>query len=219
MKPDTEGKLVVVLNITGADMTYLPPPILARLFIAAGILLGAIPSADSQAQTQQTPKQGHGHVQTTGTAHASNYAGQQDRPIKSLSEQDIAELRKGGGWGMAKAAELNGLPGPAHLLELADEIPLLTGQRAAVQEIYQQMKKAAKAEGEKLIEAEHALNLAFQNGAMSAESLKALLADISQSTNRLRFIHLSTHLKTPDILSADQIARYNVLRGYANGAD
>ena len=30
----------------------------------------------------------------------------------------------------------------------------------------------------------------------------------------LRFVHLSTHLKTPDILSEDQIEKYNRLRGY-----
>ena len=46
------------------------------------------------------------------------YAGQQARPIKSLSDDDIAALREGEGMGMAKAAELNGYPGPAHVLQL-----------------------------------------------------------------------------------------------------
>lgn len=35
--------------------------------------------------------------------HKSKYAGQVTRAIKSLSEDDIAELRRGGGWGLAKA--------------------------------------------------------------------------------------------------------------------
>jgi hypothetical protein len=48
----------------------------------------------------------------------------QSRAIKSLSDNDINELRRGGGWGLALAAELNGMPGPAHLLELKDKIPL-----------------------------------------------------------------------------------------------
>ena len=48
----------------------------------------------------------------------SPYAGQQNRPVKALSPEDIAALRNGEGMGMAKAAELNGYPGPAHVLAL-----------------------------------------------------------------------------------------------------
>ncbi len=39
--------------------------------------------------------------------HDSKYIGQENRAIKSLSSEDIAELERGGGWGLAKAAELN----------------------------------------------------------------------------------------------------------------
>ena len=52
------------------------------------------------------------------------YAGQQARSIKSLSAEDVAALLKGEGMGMAKAAELNGYPGPVHVLTLADELRL-----------------------------------------------------------------------------------------------
>jgi hypothetical protein len=45
------------------------------------------------------------------------YAGQQARSIKALSDEEIAALRKGEGMGMAKAAELNGYPGPVHVLQ------------------------------------------------------------------------------------------------------
>lgn len=64
--------------------------------------------------------------------HHTPYMGEERRAIKSLSEEDIAELRRGGGWGLAKAAELNGLPGPLHLLELRDEIALVPEQIAAI---------------------------------------------------------------------------------------
>ncbi|NBS95027.1 MAG: hypothetical protein EBT08_02540 [Betaproteobacteria bacterium] len=52
----------------------------------------------------------------------------QSRAIKSLSDSDIQELRWDGGWGLALPAELNGMPGPVHLLELKDQIPLATDQ-------------------------------------------------------------------------------------------
>jgi hypothetical protein len=50
---------------------------------------------------------------------ATPYAGQQTRTIKALSDDEIAALRNGEGMGMAKAAELNGYPGPIHVLSLA----------------------------------------------------------------------------------------------------
>ena len=49
--------------------------------------------------------------------HNSDYVGEESREIKSLSPKDIAALKEGSGWGLAKAAELNGYPGPIHVLE------------------------------------------------------------------------------------------------------
>ena len=61
-------------------------------------------------------------------SHKSKYVGQEKREIKSLSESDIEELENGKGWGFAKAAELNGVPGPIHLLEMKKEIRLSSEQ-------------------------------------------------------------------------------------------
>jgi len=47
-----------------------------------------------------------------GSAAAQTpYAGMQTRPIKALSEQQVADLGAGRGMGLALAAELNGYPG------------------------------------------------------------------------------------------------------------
>lgn len=46
------------------------------------------------------------------------YAGLQSRAIKTLSEQQIADLNAGRGMGLALAAELNGYPDPIHTIEL-----------------------------------------------------------------------------------------------------
>jgi hypothetical protein len=54
----------------------------------------------------------------------SPYAGMQMRLIKALSEQQIADLKAGRGMGLALPAELNGYPGPIHVLELSDELGL-----------------------------------------------------------------------------------------------
>ena len=58
------------------------------------------------------------------------YAGMQSRPIKALSDQQVSDLRAGRGMGLALAAELNGYPGPSHVLEFADQLELSAEQRS-----------------------------------------------------------------------------------------
>jgi hypothetical protein len=143
------------------------------------------------------------------------YAGMQNRAIKSLSDNDISELRRGTGWGLALAAELNGMPGPTHLLELKDQIPLASDQVAKTQALLDEMRKAALPTGERLIAAEKALEAAFATGKVDESSLRRLLADSEAARSELRFIHLSQHYKTVRFLKPEQIKRYNILRGYA----
>lgn len=154
---------------------------------------------------------------TAETGH-SKYAGLQSRAIKSLSAADIAELRRGGGWGMAKAAELNGVPGPAHLLELKDRIPLSPDQVMRIEALRADMKAKAIIHGEKLIALETRLERHFSERSVTDEILRNLLARISETRRELRYAHLATHLKTPEILTHAQIARYNTLRGYGGAA-
>lgn len=155
--------------------------------------------------------QGHNH-----SAHASKYAGQQTREIKSLSNNDIEELERGGGWGLAKAAELNGLPGPAHILELQSELKLEQSQIAKVKALHSDMQQRAILGGKKLIALEKALEKRFRARSVDEEQLKKTLADIAAARAELRFVHLSAHLQTPSILSEQQIAQYIELRGYNN---
>ncbi len=147
--------------------------------------------------------------------YTSKYIGEQHREIKSLSPDDIKELRKGGGWGMAKAAELNGVPGPVHILEMEEEISLTKAQKRAIQKIYNEMKAEAITLGEQLINLEGKLNHAFSNGNINQEFLEKIVKEIENVRARLRVVHLSTHLKTPNILTDEQIILYNQLRGYS----
>jgi Spy/CpxP family protein refolding chaperone len=144
----------------------------------------------------------------------SAYIGQERREIKSLSKSDIEELENGSGWGLAKAAELNGVPGPAHLLEMKTEIGLSQDQIGRIEILYQEMKRQAISLGSELIEYERELNTHFANRTITEELLRQLLEEIAQVQKQLRYAHLSTHLKTPDILTVEQIDLYNKLRGY-----
>lgn len=144
----------------------------------------------------------------------SAYIGQERREIKSLSKSDIEELENGSGWGLAKAAELNGVPGPAHLLEMKTEIGLSQDQIGRIEILYQEMKRQATSLGSELIELERELNTHFANRTITEELLRNLLEEIAQVQKQLRYAHLSTHLKTPDILTVEQIDQYNKIRGY-----
>ena len=148
-------------------------------------------------------------------SHARPYAGFEDRDIKGLSAEDIAELRRGGGWGLALPAELNGKPGPAHLLELAEDLDLTASQVAAIRALHADMQAEAIAAGERLIAAERALSDAFAADALSRDRLAALLAEAGAARADLRFVHLARHLDTVPLLTPAQITRYGVLRGYA----
>ncbi|MFC1524192.1 Spy/CpxP family protein refolding chaperone [Thermodesulfobacteriota bacterium] len=144
----------------------------------------------------------------------SQYAGQEQRDIKSLSENDIKELSRGAGWGFAKAAELNGMPGPKHLLEMKQEIGLSPKQEQAIKDLFTSMEKRAVEAGRQFINLEKELNTGFARKTIDEPGLRNLLEKISRKRMELRLIHLSAHLKTPEILSEAQIEKYNELRGY-----
>ena len=150
------------------------------------------------------------------SVYKSKYIGQERREIKSLSNEDIKELRTGAGWGLAKAAELNGLPGPKHILEMKEEIELTDEQEKMIIVLYKDMQKKAIGLGNKLIEYEEELNNRFAERNIDEKILDELLGKISETYKSLRFAHLSAHLKTPTILTENQIKKYNKLRGYSS---
>lgn len=158
----------------------------------------------------------HSGFASSEPAYKSKYAGQERRKIKSLSETDIEELENGRGWGLAKAAELNGVPGPVHLLEMQEEIQLTPEQVQQIEDLYKTMKDQAIQSGLELIELEKELNEHFAKGTITDEILRNLLEKIAGVYQQLRYVHLSTHLKTPQILTPEQIALYNKLRGYSS---
>lgn len=164
--------------------------------------------------------QGHGaggmHGQSVPSA--SPYASFQARPVKALSDQQIADLRSGRGMGLALPAELNGYPGPVHVLELADQLALTDAQRARMQALYEAMKAEAVPIGERLIAQEADLDGQFAAKTITPASLAAVTDAIGATQGQLRAAHLKYHLLTTEALTPDQVRSYAVLRGYAGSA-
>jgi hypothetical protein len=153
--------------------------------------------------------QHHGHSQGQ-----TPYAGLHQRAIKALSDQQVADLRAGRGMGLALAAELNGYPGPMHVLELKDQLQLTADQRRRFQQLFDGMKAEAMAAGEAVIESERLLDQKFADKVMTADELARLTAQIAEAQGKLRAVHLKYHLTTADLLTGAQRQRYAELRGY-----
>src|SRR5437016_10994444 len=98
---------------------------------------------------------------STAAPAQSPYAGMQTRSIKALSAQQIDDLKAGRGMGLALAAELNGYPGPAHVLELSEKLALSAEQQMRIQALFDSMKAESTPIGARLIEQEGALDLQF----------------------------------------------------------
>jgi len=156
---------------------------------------------------------------SAATGHAQQpYAGLQTRAIKSLSEEQIADLRNGRGMGLALAAELNGYPGPIHVLELADQLSLTQEQRSRVEGLFKAMKAETIPLGEKLIRLEADLDHQFASGAVILPNLEQATDAIGMTQGSLRAAHLKYHLLTITELKPAQVQRYKELRGYKDAA-
>src|SRR5262245_38583872 len=142
------------------------------------------------------------------------YAGLQNRSIKTLSDQQIADLSAGRGMGLALAAELNGYPDPIHAIELAEQLQLSPDQVSKLRSLFEAMKAETIPLGVTLISQERNLNDDFANHTVTLVSLEATTREIGNTQATLRAAHLKYHLSTIAILTSEQVARYNELRGY-----
>lgn len=141
---------------------------------------------------------------------------QSNPQIKWMSETEIHGYLAGHGMGLAKAAELNHHPGPKHVLELSAQLQLTHEQRSKAQKIYDDMHEEAVRLGKLFIEKEAALDSLFSQAKMGERQLHELVSEIGRINGELRFVHLKAHLAMKAILSENQIAEYDRLRGYSN---
>jgi len=129
-------------------------------------------------------------------SHISPYSGEELRGIKSLSQEEIKGLLAGEGTpfgGMAKLAELNGYPGPRHVLDMAQEVELTSKQEKEINKLYEEMKSQAIALGEKIINLEQEMNEGFANKIITPDELEAKLTESADVYGQLRFVHLKYH--------------------------
>jgi Spy/CpxP family protein refolding chaperone len=147
--------------------------------------------------------------------HSQPYAGLEKRAVKALSAQEVDDLQAGRGMGLALAAELNGYPGPRHVLDLEDALELTARQRQEIGALFERMTREAILAGGKVIAEEERLDALFSSGKADETALEHALGQIAHARAELRRIHLVYHLRTKAVLTREQADRYNRLRGYA----
>lgn len=201
-------------NARGADGTVGVAAVapLIRL-VVAGMLIQALPSAAVAQEAGTGNDPAHRHATPSGHVHAA------DREIKSLSADEERALLAGEGMGLALAAELNGYPGPRHVLELGAELELSGQQRAAMERIRERMTASARELGHRVVHLERELDRAFAEGRITGPETTRRSEEIGRLRGRLRAVHLRAHLETAALLSAEQRARYQALRGYDASPD
>jgi Spy/CpxP family protein refolding chaperone len=135
--------------------------------------------------------------------------------IKALTAEQVRGYLAGEGQGLALAAELNGYPGPRHVLDLAGPLGLTPEQRRRTEALFQAMQGRAVALGRALVERERTLDVLFAGGAATEVEVSRLVGEIAALAGQLRLAHLSTHLAQRELLSPEQVRRYAQLRGHA----
>lgn len=188
------------------------------LGVAFATVVAAVASAS--AETPMDPAPGQQRSGSEALDHLrSPYARLPGTGATGLLPQEVESLTKGEGMALAMAAELNGYPGPRHLLDAAaaGQLDLRPDQRESLQRLYDGMLAEAKAKGQEILRAEEELAMRFRHGHIDEAGLRESLGQIGQLRAGLRLIHLRTHLETGALLTPDQIARYKTVRGYDSG--
>lgn len=187
-------------------------PLSASFLVLLLLTPGALPAQPGEPSEREA---GHGAHPASEVPGESPYAGHTGREIKALSAQETEQLLAGEGMGLALPAELNGYPGPKHVLELADELELSRKQRASVTEAYDAMHGQAVELGRQVLEAERRLDALFARAEATPDALRAALEELAALRADLRYAHLAAHLETRELLTEDQRRRYDHLRGYS----
>lgn len=178
------------------------------IVVTLSVATGWWPAALSDAAAQPSrPMHAQGRFVPHVTAEGDTTYG--------LSQREAQGLLAGRGMGMARPAEMNGYPGPLHVLELADELALTPEQKQQAREAREQVVTEVPVLGRQIVEKELALDRLFRSGSAEATQIDALTQEISQLRAALRAIHLRAHVVMQRALAVEQVRAYMEARGQA----
>lgn len=137
-------------------------------------------------------------------------------PIKSLTAQEYNDIRTGAEMGMGRVAELNGYPSPHEVNKLDEKLALTPNQREQLKIVIDWWKFKTGEMGRFILAEEAKLNTLFSSGKATDGAVIYYTNKIGLYLGELRNAHLQAHLKTRNILTREQIKKYNQFKGYSN---
>ena len=153
---------------------------------------------------------------TTGGALAQHGGqqhgqGQGHQAAKACIDEFSKVVGEGRGFGLAFAADQNGYPGPAHVLELKDLLKLTAEQEAKARELYAGMR-AELPKSTQLLDAERRLERLFAERTATEPAVRAAVAEVERARTEVRLVHLLAHVRTRDLLTEEQRRIYHEAR-------
>ncbi|GAB1256092.1 hypothetical protein NBRC116494_05940 [Aurantivibrio plasticivorans] len=145
----------------------------------------------------------------------SPYVSEQQREIKALSSEQVSGYLSGKGMGLARAAELNGYPGPKHVLDLSEELQLSDEQKSQTHSLFAAMSAQSQPLGARLVDLERQLDQLFASKMATETKLHSIMIELGAVYAQVREVHLKTHIKQKELLTPAQVVRYNEARGYS----
>lgn len=188
------------------------------LVVLVGAFWFRLGSTGAEEATPASGQGQHGHASPEATEFSS-YADNADpnAAIRSLTPEEVVQIERGEGAGFALPAELNGIPGPRHVLDLAEDLGLSDQQVVGVRSVSEEMRAVVVPAGRLYLDALRALEEDFRARTLTEAELPGRVAEVKRLEGELTAAHLVAHLKTAELLTPEQITAYNRLRGYPQG--
>jgi Spy/CpxP family protein refolding chaperone len=147
-----------------------------------------------------------------------DFAEWQGHEIRSLSPTQVQALQDGDEASFAWAAERNGYPGAQHILELASKLELSDDQVTRVTQLRDETRQAAQTVGAQVLQSYVDLEALFRAGNVGPSAMQTASERTGTLEGQLMSIHLAAHIQARTILTAQQNAEYQQLRGYEDAA-
>ena len=197
-------------------MSFMNKQLIAA-FVCALLVTGctspALPLLTTPAPTAKSTMDHAQHASQMAASPSAN-ATPIDSPVRGLSAQEVDDLLNGRGAGYAKMGEVNGYPGPRLVLDLKGKLTLTADQVTKITDAFTEMQVEAKAIGKQIVEKEERLSKHFASQQIDATDLQAALDDLAKLYAQYRGVHLKAHLRIRPLMTAEQVQRYDKLRGY-----
>jgi Spy/CpxP family protein refolding chaperone len=101
-------------------------------------------------------------------------------------------------------------------LDLSEKLGLTDTQKQKIQTLFEKMKDEAQPIGQQFLDVEDQIDTGYAQETITDQKLKQLLTRSGDLYGKLRHVHLKYHFQTKEILTRQQVERYNELRGYAS---